>query len=366
MTSVRSGEARDETVEGAKRELIAHQLCAEREVRLGMAFGGRGVNPAGSNDHSRSRGQRETRDWRTHARTHKRSGQRCARWTGSTHLVEGHLLRYASGLAAASGTSLPHRSNGRISSQGAAGLVVPAAVVAAAAVTADSTGRPEGVLLQGRATAHRDRRRHSRRNVDNDDDDDDGNDEDTRGDRPVWQTISATHIRHGRVATTFSRGESPREHAPPSFTYFFPSLPLTRPRCAALPIRRLAGGIAADLAFLRWAPFARSTFLEPRRITDETGAGDLRSVASLRGRARDRRRRGRGRRGRGHDTRSTGTDAFTRRYRGAWRRDVNRGRDARNHGDRRTDRTIVRDRFSEHCSFYPSSLFPPRAYLYPR
>ncbi|KYN42290.1 hypothetical protein ALC56_03428 [Trachymyrmex septentrionalis] len=97
-----------------------------------MAFGGRGVNPAGSNDPI----------------------------VHLTHLVEGHLLRYASGLAAASGASLPHRSNGRVSSQGAAGLVVPAAAaVAAETVAADTTGCPEGMFFQGRATAHRDRTR---------------------------------------------------------------------------------------------------------------------------------------------------------------------------------------------------------------
>lgn len=141
-----------------------------------MAFGGRGVNPAGSNDRTR-RGATGTRDACTRARTHVADGQ----GTG-THLVEGHLLRYASGLAAASGASLPHRSNGRVSSQGAAGLVVPAAV--AAAVAADSTGRPEGLILQGRATAHRDRRWHSRRDDDGNVDGD-VNDENTRGDRPV-------------------------------------------------------------------------------------------------------------------------------------------------------------------------------------
>lgn len=68
MTSVHNGEARDETPGEAKRELIAHQLCAEREVRLGMAFGGRGVNPAGSNDSTRDRGANGRRV--THARTH--------------------------------------------------------------------------------------------------------------------------------------------------------------------------------------------------------------------------------------------------------------------------------------------------------
>jgi len=59
---------------------------------------------------------------------------------------------------------LPHRSDKRISSQEAAGLVVPAAAVvaAAAAVTADLTGYPEGmVLLQEWATTHRDRGWHS-------------------------------------------------------------------------------------------------------------------------------------------------------------------------------------------------------------
>lgn len=161
--------------------MIANQLCAEREVRLGMAFGGRGVNPAGSNDRTRDRGATGTRDACTRARTHVADGRGIG-----THLVEGHLLRYASGLAAASGASLPHRSNGRVSSQGAAGLVVPAAV--AAAVATDSTGRPEGMILQGRATAHRDRRWHSRRDDDDGDDgnvDGDVNDENTRGDRPV-------------------------------------------------------------------------------------------------------------------------------------------------------------------------------------
>lgn len=85
-----------------------------------------------------------------------------------THLVEGHLLRYASGLAAASGASLPHRFDRRISSREAAGPVVPTAaaviaivvvvVLVTAAVTvvvvvaaADLAGCPEGmaVLLQG-------------------------------------------------------------------------------------------------------------------------------------------------------------------------------------------------------------------------
>lgn len=176
--------ARDETTGGAERELIAYQLCAEREVRLGMAFGGRGVNPAGSNDPTCDR-KRVQRECVTHVRTHVSSGDRCARRTG-THLVEGHLLRYASGLAAASGTSLPHRSNGRVSSKEAAGLVVPAAVVAAAvAVAVDSTGCPEGMILQGRATAHRDRRWHSQCDVDDGNVDGDVNDENTRGNRPV-------------------------------------------------------------------------------------------------------------------------------------------------------------------------------------
>lgn len=129
----------------------------------------------------------------------------------ATHLVEGHLLRYASGFAAASGASLPHRSNRRISTQEAAGLVVPAAITAA--VTADLVRCPEGLLvLQGKATEHRDRLRHSRRNVDDnvdvndndededeDEDDDDDDDKNTRDDRPpVWQTTSAKHIRHER------------------------------------------------------------------------------------------------------------------------------------------------------------------------
>lgn len=148
--------------------------------------------------------------------------------------------------------------------------------------------------------------------------------------------------------------------------YFFPSLflplffsdgfsSLTRPRGAALPIRRPAGGIATDLAFLRWAPFARSTFLELRRITDETGAGGL---APVRGFAA---RPGKGSRttrtGTRHDT-TQGARTPTRSRDVTAARgdvDVNRGRDARNHDDRRTDRTIVRDRFS---ALLFLSLFP--------
>jgi hypothetical protein len=56
VTSIRGGksEGRDAGRSGAEG-VIAYQLCAEREVRLGMAFGGRGVNPAGSNDPTRDR-----------------------------------------------------------------------------------------------------------------------------------------------------------------------------------------------------------------------------------------------------------------------------------------------------------------------
>ena len=55
----------------SKGGVIAYyQLCAEREVRLGMAFGGRGVNPAGSNDPIVVQRERVTRDARRemHAR----------------------------------------------------------------------------------------------------------------------------------------------------------------------------------------------------------------------------------------------------------------------------------------------------------
>jgi len=175
---------RRRTCSGAKRDLIVCQLCAGTEVRLGMAFGGRGVKLWGSNCKpapppplpplpllslslllpppprcANAVHDPRARRHMQRART-KRSRKKAL---VGTHLVEGHLLRYASGLATASGTSLPHRSDKRISSQEAAGLVVPAAaVVVAAAVTADLTGYPEGmVLLQEWATTHRDRGWHS-------------------------------------------------------------------------------------------------------------------------------------------------------------------------------------------------------------
>ncbi|KYN29841.1 hypothetical protein ALC57_00723 [Trachymyrmex cornetzi] len=254
-----------------------------------MAFGGRGVNPAGSNDPIA---------------------------VLLAHLVEGHLLRYASGLAAASGTSLPHRSNGRVSSQGAAGLVVPAAAAAGAAeaVAADTTGRPEGMIFQGRATAHRDRTRrwHSRRDVD-DDDDGDGDGDDA-------------------TAITVSRG-NPHESTH-SVVYYF-SFPLV-----SYPIFSfLSSSSTASLRSLV-APRCRSADLPGRSRPIWHSSGGHRSrereVSFLE--VHDGSRLGRYTR--------DGLDAgfATRMDSGSSRDDVtaargdvdvNRGRDARNHDDRK-------------------------------
>ncbi|XP_076180346.1 uncharacterized protein LOC143153248 [Ptiloglossa arizonensis] len=181
------------------RELITCQLCAGTEVRLELAFGGREVRP---------------RD-----RTTKRNRQRTNDASNETYLVEGHLLRYASGLAAASGTSLPHRSCRRVSSPGAAGLVVPAAADLAC---------PD---IQGRTRAHRSReKRHSRHTKHEHPDDDD---DDTR-DRPVSQP-SATHIRHGRNDRTPLRGSTLRNTFRSTRTRYLARLPYPSVERAAVP-----------------------------------------------------------------------------------------------------------------------------------
>lgn len=108
-------------------------------------------------------------------------------------------------------------------------------------------------------------------------------------------------------------------------------------------------------------------FLEPRRITDKAGAGSLapiRGFAARAARGSRRQRRGGGLgpgrgRGRGHDT-TRGARTPTRSRDVTATRgdvDVNRGRDARNHDDRRTDRTIVRDRSSTALLFLSFSPF---------
>ncbi|KYM87040.1 hypothetical protein ALC53_03657 [Atta colombica] len=230
-----------------------------------MAFGGRGVNPAGSNDPI---------------------------VVHLTHLVEGHLLRYASGLAAASGASLPHRSNRRVSSQGAAGLVVPAAaVVAAEAVAADTTGRPEGMIFKGRTTAHRDRTRrwHSRR----DDDDDDEDDDDA-------------------TAITVSRG-NPHESTH-SVVYYF-SFPLV-----SFPVFSFLSSFATASLRSLVAPRCRSADLPGRSRPIWHSSGGHRS------RERDR------------DDSDEWTEHDTGEHKKTPTRQRYRGRDARNHDDREEER----------------------------
>ncbi|KYQ48740.1 hypothetical protein ALC60_12246 [Trachymyrmex zeteki] len=327
-----------------------------------MAFGGRGVNPAGSNDPIAVQRERVT-----HASTQVADKMRAI--GRGTHLVEGHLLRYASGLAAASGASLPHRSNGRVSSQGAAGLVVPAAVAAEAVVAADTTGRPEGMIFQGRATAHRDRGWHSRRDVD--DNNGDGNDGNTRGDRPRPRSPSREGI--------------PTRARTPSFIIFL-SLCLSRlvpssflsslstaslrslvaPRCRSAdlpggsrPIWHSSGGhrsrerglpgAATDHGLGRYAGWSRCRFRDAvgQRIVTTMTNDERTEYDTIRENTRHRRV--------SRDVTAARGDV-----------DVNRGRDA---AQSRRPSHRPRDRprpFLGTALFILSPLFLPRAYLYPR
>lgn len=210
------GERQSCRLEGKGGELITCQLCAGTEVRLELAFGGREVSPR-----DRTNGGDKRRRGSITEHVHRRK---------LTNLVEGHLLRYASGLAAASGTSLPHRPCRRVPCPGAAGLVAPAAVATEAAA---DPGRPD---IQGRKRAQRSSdKRHSRHTKHEHPADDHGDvddvDDDTR-DRPVSQpSAAATHIRHERnERTPISRGgrTSRKKHSPCSIGAVCRARSLTR------------------------------------------------------------------------------------------------------------------------------------------